>query len=171
MNILEVFEADKFYISEGLVFLRNSKRLRKLAYKLEKKARELPENEQEKAFEFTDTIKNAAEQFSEVEHRYAAGDKAEAREAYDKLNLTYYDIMKMAKNQTIKNFLVGAGIGVALRVLLDVISGFRKVVIKEGFDDDQVSFLNKQLRRLALIEDVKEKNKVINTIIDGISKL
>jgi hypothetical protein len=120
MNVKNFFEADSFYLNEGISLLKNSKRLAKLANKLENKLSLVPEDQKEQAEQFIDNIKEVAQEYVEVENAYASKDKEEAKAAYNKLNIKYYNLIKLINKETIKKFIIGAGAFFVLSVLLSI---------------------------------------------------
>lgn len=167
MNIIEVFEADKFYLVEGLVFLKNSKRLVKLASKLEKKATELQSDEEKKeAYNFIDMLRDVAGQYADVESTYATGDKVEAKTIYNKMNIKYYELVKQINKESLKKFLIGAGAYMVLTILYSVFNMGKQNVnvstsVSSSASQDKVNTL---LRQLAITKSDKEKSMLVSEI-------
>jgi hypothetical protein len=165
MNILEVFESDKFYITEGLVFLKNSKRLAKLASKLEKKASIIPTDEEKKdAYAFIDMMKDVAGQYADVESVYSTGDKAEAKTMYNKMNIKYYELIKQINKESLKKFVIGAGAYMILTVLYSVFNAGRQNVSASASVSPSQDKVNALLRNLAVTKNEKEKSMLVSEI-------
>ena len=100
-----------FTIEEGIVFFKNSKKIRKLAQVILQKSQFIENDEEKKAIiSLVNKINRLAEKFNAVEELYKArritgGNKQEVRQQYKTLETEYVDIVNLAKKEQTKTIL------------------------------------------------------------------
>lgn len=119
MNITEVLEEGSVVLSEGLVVFRNSKRFMKLATKMERSLSFASnESERDEIIAYIQNVKQASSEFAEVENAYSSGDKEEAKASYNKLKIKYYNLVRDINTETMKKFILGAGLYIIFSVIV-----------------------------------------------------
>jgi hypothetical protein len=97
-------------LTEGLVFFKDSKKLYKLAIKLENKYRKITDLQTKRILKETiEKIKSAGEQFIKLETRYR-NDKYIVRQEYKELRRQYEEIFSYIKKENIKKVLISVGV-------------------------------------------------------------
>ncbi len=96
----------KMYLVEGIQYFKYSKKFLKLVNRLEKDIN-LAEDKEE-AEDFILKLKEAAKDFEVAEEEYKTS-KYDGMMKYKILKSQYKDIVKMAKKDTIKNFILAIG--------------------------------------------------------------
>jgi len=100
---------DNFYITEGLVFFKTSKRLEKYIKKLEKK------NKDGAIDILINKLKDTRANFVKVEAMHKNGERKKAKELYKKLRTDNVGIVRMMRKDSMKKALITAGVaGLAL---------------------------------------------------------
>lgn len=118
-NIVDVLNDGKFILNEGLYIFRNSKRFLKLASKMERSLQMVSdEREKEEVNNYIQNVKQASSEFLEVENAAQTGNRVEAKAAYDKLKIKYFKLVKDINTETMKKFILGAGIYIIFSVLI-----------------------------------------------------
>lgn len=115
-------------LTEGLRFFKDSKKLYKLALKIENKYHKVSNQETRYILRQTvEKIRNAASQFEKLEKRYSV-DKKNVKEEYKDLRRQYVEIFQYIKKQNIKEALVSVGIFAAvsasMALLIDKLDKF-----------------------------------------------
>jgi len=163
MNIAMILESDTFYITEGLTFFKNSKRLSSLASKMERNLSYASnEQEREEISEYIKNLKEAAQEFSNIEAKYTTGNKIEAKAEYDKLRVRYFKLMKDINTETMKKFLLGAGLYVGIAILLNAFpvgvsgeqmpTGLDAIRKQISINNSQISSIKSSTKQLAIME-------------------
>lgn len=93
-------------ISEGIKYFKASKRLYKLAQKITTRAKQRNNSD---LINLANKVNLLAKLFEEAEDDYEAGNKANALKTYNALKQKYSDILKLLKQESIKNALKGIG--------------------------------------------------------------
>lgn len=160
MKINEVLSSDLFYITEGLTFFKNSKRLLKLAAKMESNIQFVKDAQEKREIsDYIVSLKDAAKEFAEVETKYNTENKYEAKAAYDRLKVKYFNLIKDINTETMKKFLLGAGLYIGLAILMSVFPG--KSVAAPGADGKvDISSIQRQIAsNNAQIDSIKDETK------------
>lgn len=91
MNLREFIEEKNRPLNEGLVFFKNSDKLRKLASKMEHTVlvNITDPTQREEVKEYISKVRTAIEEFNNVEEEYNSGDKKKARLLYKDLKRKY----------------------------------------------------------------------------------
>lgn len=175
MNIQTLLGSDAFYLAEGISFFKNSKRLSKLAEKMERNLTYVKDDrEREEITEYISNLRAAATEFSNIESKYSVGNKVEAKAEYDKLKIRYFKLVKDINTETMKKFLLIAGAYVGLSLLLSAIpSGAVK-----GVDSQQppsLDFIRREIAannsKLASIKNSTKQLSVMEKNMELMSKL
>lgn len=99
-----VIKEEQQVITEGIKYFKTSKRLYKLALKLEKRAKKNPQ-----MLETAKKVNALANKFEYVEDLYEVGSKIEAKAHYKELCNKYIDVIKLLKKTEVANALKAAG--------------------------------------------------------------
>jgi len=90
-------------LDEGLIIFKNSKRLKKYAYQIDKKNT----NNNQELNKLSSKIREMAVQFETIENRYG-DDKIKAKKEYDQLRTKYKEVLDGLNNKRIiKFFIIG----------------------------------------------------------------
>jgi hypothetical protein len=101
-------------LNEGLVLFKESKKLRRLAKKIDNRLEKAAdENEKKQVKDYVNTILDYAEKFERLEKLYRSGDKKKVKEMHKKLKSEAQGLVKEANKDLIKIF-VKIGVGVAI---------------------------------------------------------
>jgi tetratricopeptide (TPR) repeat protein len=115
MTAKDFFEENKVPLNEGLVILKNSKRINKLVDQIEKKMKSV--NAPTGSDKIINRLKSVAKDFEKVEKQYKEGDKKQAREKYNELIIKYKPIVEEINKESFKKALIAAGIVIVVTLV------------------------------------------------------
>jgi endo-alpha-1,4-polygalactosaminidase (GH114 family) len=117
-EILNNTLTDDTYLSEGLVFFKNSKRIRKYIQKMKDKNFDGRIDDVVKKFE------ESAKNFEKAERMHASGDRASAKSLYNSYKRDNADLIKTLNKDSVKKAVIAAGAGaLVLNAVLKVTTG------------------------------------------------
>ena len=106
---------DDIQLEEGLVFFKNSKRLTKLAFKMDKKSNKAKNPVyREELQKLSTKMKEAAKDFEVLENKYKAArgsDKKKVKEEFAGLKKNYSDLVSMVNKETVRKAILSVGLG------------------------------------------------------------
>lgn len=165
-------------ITEGIRFFKDSKKLLKLALKIESKyLKAKDEDTKSNLKQVIEKINFAASAFENLENRYPK-DKKNVRKEYNDLRKNYMELFDFIRKQNIKKALVSVGIfaavSAAILLSIDKLDKFlidnniMMVHDKNGFPGISTTYTNAGLRKM-VAEICKKENisfKLVSTLID-----
>ena len=99
------------YLTEGIRFFRNSKRIEKLIKKFEVALITVRDPETKNEVEdYIRQLKKAKLDFEAVEQKFMVGDKTEAKEEYNQLKIKFASIIADINKESVKHFMITAGL-------------------------------------------------------------
>ena len=154
MNLNDYIEENSVPIEEGIVFFKNSKKMKRLANTILQKTQLIEdENEKKKVITLVNKINRLAEKFGELEQMYKArktiGKSSESIKAqYQEVETEYSNILALAKKEQMKAILKNLSIYGTMLAAMTIPSAIMVELAKKFGKEDPTTGL-KQLTPLA----------------------
>lgn len=137
----KTFGKDEIYLTEGVRFFKNSKRLDRLADKLEKKISIFTrEEERAEIMKISKKVRQISQEFRNIEEKYADLDNKDKKERlrgqYKSVENKYKELVRIINEETIINYSGAAAITGILATILLVSYNF---FFSSGFSGDVVT--------------------------------
>ncbi len=100
-------EQTKLYLKEGVEYYKYSKKFTKLAKEMEENL-QYATTDREEIIDLIEQLKQAASDFKEAEEEYKSS-RYTGMARYKVLKMQYKDLIKIAKKDTVKKFLLTVG--------------------------------------------------------------
>jgi len=168
------------FLTEGIRFFRNSKRIEKLITKFKASLQYAQDVETKRdILNYIRELERAKLDFESVEQEYAAGNKEDAMDTYKGLKIKFSKIVSEINKETVKKFIISAGLGVLLIATVSSIipsgaplvkttstttlsGGFQAMPTSAGLSAQERSILAEIQKNNAALKSIRDQKKMLS---------
>lgn len=153
------------FLTEGIIFFKNSKRIEKLISKIRASMQYIQEPSMKADLnEYLREMERAKLDFQTVEEKYRVGNKEEAREEYRNLRIKFSRIVLDINKESVKKALIITGVAAIVFSMFAAIIPTKNPDMVIGSDVGEQSFKSLSGEEKSLLRQIEQNNKELKLL-------